>query len=147
MPRAAATSRASLMESSEQQGRSGTESPWQNSFMVAPMTSYPSATSRAAATELSTPPDMATSTFSRTAQHPGELADLLDHGGKDRGHPFDIGGGGGVAQAEADGADGELPGHPHGHEHVGGLDGTGGAGRAAGGRDALEVEVHQEGFA
>ncbi len=36
------------------------------SFMVAPTTSYPSSTRIAAATELSTPPDMATRTLSAT---------------------------------------------------------------------------------
>src|SRR5437762_2938946 len=38
--------------------------------MVAPMTSYPASTSNPAATELSTPPDMATSTRSLTAPLP-----------------------------------------------------------------------------
>src|SRR3954464_7900129 len=64
------------MESSEQHGRSGTSSPWQNSFMVAPTTSYPCSTSSAAATDESTPPDIATSTRVFILRHRMEAARL-----------------------------------------------------------------------
>src|ERR1035437_1212616 len=62
MPMRSAIRRASLTLSSEQQGLSGTSAPSLCSFMVAPTTSYPSRTSMAAATDESTPPDIATST-------------------------------------------------------------------------------------
>src|SRR3989304_2840005 len=62
MPSCSATRRASLVASSEQHGRSGSSAPSSNSFMVTPTTSYPWRTSSAAATELSTPPDIATNT-------------------------------------------------------------------------------------
>src|SRR6185503_5377281 len=58
------TRRASFTESREQQGRSGRSPSWQKSFIVAPTTSYPCSTSIAAATDESTPPDIATSTRS-----------------------------------------------------------------------------------
>src|SRR5437773_4535736 len=70
MPSLWATSRASVIESREQHGRSGTWSPLQNSFIVAPTTSYPASTSSAAATDESTPPDIATSTRSLIAPLP-----------------------------------------------------------------------------
>src|SRR5688572_20808005 len=112
--------------------------------MVAPTTSYPCSTRRAAATELSTPPDMATSTFSRTAEDSRELAHLLDDRGEDLGGPLDVGPGGAVPEAEADGAERELPRHPHGGEHVRRLDRPRGAGRASRDGDPGQVEVHEQ---
>src|SRR5512147_2274941 len=99
--------------------------------MVAPTTSWPCSTSRAAATELSTPPDMATRTFLRTAEHHGQLADLLHHGGEDADRPVDVGRGRLMAQAHPDRAQGQAPGNAHRGEHVGGFHRAGGTGRSA----------------
>src|SRR5688572_14978674 len=115
--------------------------------MVAPTTSYPCSTSRAAATELSTPPDIATSTFSRTAEHSRELAHLLDDCGEYVGGAIDVGLAGGVAEAEAQRAEGQLSGHAECREDVRGLDGASRARRAPRDRYARQIEVHEQGLA
>src|SRR6185369_8332290 len=70
MPSLAATRPASMTSSMVQQGREepaapAASLPLSQSCMVAPVTSYPCSRSRAAATEESTPPLMATSTRPR----------------------------------------------------------------------------------
>src|SRR5687767_145428 len=63
--------------------------------MVAPTTSYPRSTRIAAATDESTPPDIATRTRSPvtrspvTSAHPGQAARLLDQRRKERRHALD----------------------------------------------------------
>src|SRR5271155_4346915 len=102
MPSCCATRRASSTSATEQQPES--EGPPQ-SLSVAPTTSYPCSTRRAAATEESTPPDMATSTRMRPVCQLGSAA--MSQRGHDAGHdgqgPIDVGLGGVVAQGEPDG--------------------------------------------
>src|ERR1035438_10731555 len=80
MPSIWATRRASSTSATEQQPES--ESPPQ-SFSVAPTTSWPCSIKRPAATDESTPPLMATRTFTDlVCQSPGPLrlaAQLVDH--------------------------------------------------------------------
>src|SRR5688572_12494135 len=111
------------------------------------MTSCPSRTRRAAATELSTPPDIATRTRLRTAEHRGELADLLDHLGEDLRDPRDVGGGALVPEGETKSAQREIARDAHRRHHVRRLHRSGGTRAAARGTDPLKVEVHQESFA
>src|SRR6188474_1867561 len=95
--------RASFTLSSEQHGRSGTSSPWQNSFIVAPTTSYPWRTSSAAATEESTPPLIATRTRSRIRlSRRRQTARLLGQHRKHLGNTIDARLGGERAKAEPD---------------------------------------------
>src|SRR5712692_4543511 len=112
--------------------------------MVAPTTSYPCSTSRAAATELSTPPDMATRTRSGTGEDSRQRPHLRDDARKDLGHPVQLVGRRLPAQAEAERADGEGAGDAHRHQHVRGLDRAGVARGSARRADAGEVEMHQE---
>src|SRR4051812_24067664 len=117
--------RASFTLSSEQQGRSGrsaSASTWHPSRIVAPTTSYPCLTSRAAATDESTPPLIATSTRSRMALRRGEPAGLVDQRREQLGHARDARIRGEGAEAHADGRPGEVRGDAEGTEHVRGRD-------------------------
>src|SRR6185369_2995177 len=85
MPSLAATRPASMTSSMVQQGREepaapAVSLPLSQSCMVAPITSYPCSRSRAAATEESTPPLMATSTRPRPVSDTGMLLFTLLQG-------------------------------------------------------------------
>src|SRR6478609_5407250 len=108
------------------------------------MTSYPCSTRRAAATELSTPPDIATRTRLRTPEHHRELADLLHDLREDLRHPGDVGGGALMAEGEAEGAQRDLARDAHGLHDMRWLDRAGGTGAPARGAHSREVEVHQQ---
>src|SRR5438552_11283149 len=151
-----ATSCASAMESSEQQGRSGTASPLQNSFIVAPMTSYPASTSNAAATDESTPPDIATRTRSLTAplrnyrassmQYRGQLPNLVNDLRQctdDRIHVLRHAV---LPERKAQRRHAELARHAHRAEHVRRLHRPGAAGRPRRAGNAGEVEMHEQSF-
>src|ERR1035441_10867053 len=91
MPSIWATRRASSTSATEQQPES--ESPPQ-SFSVAPTTSWPCSIKRPAATDQSTPPLMATRTFTVLVCQPRRLlclaAQLVDDAGKDRDDRVDL---------------------------------------------------------
>src|ERR1041384_2422360 len=112
--------------------------------MVAPTTSWPSSTRRAAATELSTPPDIATRTRLRTSQHHRQLADLLDHPGEHLDGALDVLGGRVVAEAQPDRAERERARHPRRGGHGGGSARAGGARGPARRGDPRQVEMHEE---
>src|SRR5690348_1160636 len=103
------------------------------------MTSYPCSTRRAAATELSTPPDIATRTRLRPAKHHRELAYLLHHPGEDLRDACDVGGGALVPQGKAEGPERHVARDPHRLHHVRRLHRPGGAGAPARGTDPREV--------
>src|SRR3990172_7529666 len=120
--------------------------------MVTPTTSYPCSRSRAAATEESTPPDMATSTRVMAAsgaqplaeridrERPQRSADALDDPGDDRARLIDPIVGGRPSDAQAERPAGLLLRVAHGREDVADLARSGRAGRAGRAGDALEVE-------
>src|SRR6266540_6022950 len=148
--------------------------------MVAPTTSYPSSTRIAAATELSTPPDMATRTRSATTpprpiadcgfriadwkrdrrirnpqsairncsissvQDRGQRPDLFDNLRERTHHRLHVLRRVLLAEREPQRRDAQLAGHPHGGEHVRGLDRPGAARGARGARDPGEIEVHEQ---
>src|SRR6266542_5118387 len=104
--------------------------------MVAPTTSYPSSTRIAAATELSTPPDMATRTRPFTAtpdrltaassvQHRRERPHLLDDLRERRHDCVHVLGSVVAAEREPQRGNAELPRHAHRRQHVRGLDRSG----------------------
>src|SRR6478672_9274347 len=98
--------------------------------MVAPTTASPSPWRRAAATELSTPPDGAFATRLRTTEHPRQLPHLGDDAGHDLRGPVDVGFGALVTQTEPHRAERELARHADSQQNVRWLDRTGGARRA-----------------
>src|SRR5690242_14617873 len=114
--------------------------------MVAPITSQPCSTSKAAASDESTPPLIATRTFPRlgTPERRAELADPRDDPRESHGDGRNVGGGGIVAQGKADRSQRERALHADGGQYMRRFDGTSRAGRPAGTRDAGQVEVHQE---
>src|SRR6476646_3862021 len=112
--------------------------------MVAPTTSYPCSTSRAAATELSTPPDMATRTRSGTGEESRQRPHLRDDPRKDLGHPVKLVGRRLPAQTEPKRANCKGAGDAHRHQYVRGLDRAGVARGSARCADAGEVEMHEE---
>src|SRR5207249_3542899 len=88
------------------------------------MTSYPASTSNAAATELSTPPDIATRTRSLTAPHPPPSSrSSMQHGGQGptlfddlrerSNHRVHVLRGVVLAEGEPQRRDAELAGHAH----------------------------------
>ena len=110
MPSCWATRRASSTSATEQQPES--EGP-PHSLSVAPTTSWPRSARSAAATEESTPPDMATSTRIRilsgraTLNGPDPPSTRPRHGPRHhRQGPVDVGVGGGAAEGEPHGARG-----------------------------------------
>src|SRR5690348_4565326 len=113
--------RASFTLSSEQQGRSGrsaSPSVWQPSRIVAPTTSYPCRTRRAAATDESTPPLMATSTRCCMTLCRGEPTRLLDERREELGNARDGLVGGERTEAQANGGTGQARGNAERREHV-----------------------------
>src|SRR5581483_9020196 len=114
--------------------------------MVAPMTSYPCSARIAAATEESTPPDMATRTRPRigSARGAGQPPGLGDERWEELGHTVDRIGRGERAEAHAHRRDRELPREPDGAQDVRWLHVPALAGRARGAGDAREIERHEE---
>src|ERR1700678_975764 len=155
MPSCWATRRASSTSATEQHPES--DGP-PHSLRVAPTTSWPSSTRSAAATEESTPPDIATSTRMRPVCHPDVPPDLTGHdfsgAATQRGdHPrhdgqgaVDVGPGGVVPQREADGPARQVVGHPHGGQHVARLEGATGARGPTGRADTPFAQGQQELF-
>src|SRR5579875_116244 len=140
MPRRSATRRASATSASEQHPES--DSP-PHSFKVAPTTSWPSSSRRAAATEESTPPDMATSTRTGSvSQAPG--AQLRDGTGNGLEGVVDLLGPTGGAEAEAQCAACLARREADGREHVALLVRPARARRADRGGDAPGVEGEEE---
>src|SRR5436309_2498005 len=117
MPSWAATRRASSTSATLQQPES--DSP-PHSLSVTPVTSWPAARSRAAATDESTPPLMATST--RTSAPGGDGAaggpagQSLDAGGDHAHGLVDLGLGGGPADGQAHRRPGQIGGQAHGRQ-------------------------------
>src|SRR6478735_4451342 len=104
MPRTSAARRASWASSRVQQPRAPSRNVagFEESARWMPVTSWPASTARAAATAESTPPDIAARTrMSGPAAHAGEARPLDDRRERldERG---DVGGGGRVAQREAE---------------------------------------------
>src|SRR5688572_13272353 len=150
MPSWAATRRASSTSDTLQQPES--DSP-PHSLSVTPVTSCPSARRRAAATDESTPPLMATSTrisapSSRSARsrHPASGAPGQPvHTGRDHGDGLvDLGLGGGPPEGEPHRRTGEFDGQAHGGQDMGRLQGPRGAGRARRGAHTVTVEEEQQ---
>src|SRR4249919_259600 len=143
MPITSAARRASLASSIVQQPRAPEryDAGLRDSARWIPVTSWPSSTARAAATAESTPPDMAATTFMRTASSacgPGpfdDRRDRLDHG-------VDVGPGRGVPEREAQRVTGRLVVAAHREQHVRGLRHAGGAGGPGRALDPAGVEQH-----
>src|SRR5207249_11540959 len=113
-----------------------------------PITSWPAATQRAAATALSTPPLMATTTRSRGRTLGRRFSSRLRH--EDRQEledAVDVGRGGGRPDAEPHPAPRRYADASHGEEHVRGLGGSCGARRAERDRHAGKVEEDEEALA
>src|SRR5438105_10274218 len=146
MPSWAATRRASSTSATLQQPES--DSP-PHSLRVTPVTLCPSARRRAAATDESTPPLMATSTrigliragaLAPGGDPPGPPGQPLDPGGDD-GYGFvDLGLGGGPADRQAHRRAGQVDREAHGRQDVRRLDRPGGARRPGRGADAVAGE-------
>src|SRR2546427_6226145 len=120
------------------------------------MTSYPASTSNAAATELSTPPDIATRTRSLTAPHPptssrssmqhgGQGPNLFDDLRERSNHRVHVLRGVVLAEREPQRRDAELAGHAHRRQHMRGLDRPGAAGRPGGTGDTGRSEERRVG--
>src|SRR5215211_5019652 len=151
MPRVSATRRASSASARVQQPLPCT---WRcpgvsASFRWTPVTSHPASTANAAATDESTPPLIATSTWSLTAPPPaGSSRPAARRSrcrvlrGQDLEGPGDGGLGRAVAEAEPD----RLPGRhrvpPHGHQHMRG--GHRSTGTRRPGRACHPVPVQQQ---
>src|SRR5437870_9456127 len=114
------------------------------------MTSYPASTSNAAATELSTPPDIATRTRSLTAPHPPTSSRSSMQHRRQRPHLLHdlrqrtdyrvhVLRGVVLAEGEPQRRDAELAGHAHRRQHMRGLDRPGAAGRPGGTGDTGEI--------
>src|SRR4051812_13704449 len=140
MPSTSAARRASRESSSEQQPRA--PSRWDagegDNARWTPVTSCPAATARAAATALSTPPDMAASTFiaGPSPQRSGGAARPLDRGTDGRQQGIDVTGGGGVTEREPQRATRSFLVVPHGQQHMARSRDAGRARRAGGTFDA-----------
>src|SRR5580658_4738164 len=148
MPSCWATRRASSTSDTEQQPES--DGPPQ-SLSVAPTTSCPDSTSNAAATDESTPPDMATSTRTIAVCHPASgrrperlAAQARHRGGNGLERRGDIVFGGRMPQGEPHGAAGLRTSHPHGQQHVTRLDGTAGTGRTGRRADPRLIQEHEK---
>src|SRR6266566_695640 len=124
--------------------------------MVAPMTSYPASTSNAAATDESTPPDIATRTRSLTAPLPNYRASSMQYRGQlpnlvndlrqctdDRIHVLRHAV---LPERKAQRRHAELARHAHRAEHVRRLHRPGAAGRPRRAGNGGEVEMHEQSF-
>src|SRR5215831_7035552 len=151
MPSCSATRRASSTSATEQQPES--DSPPQ-SLRVVPTTSWPCSTSSAAATEESTPPDMATMTRTGPVCHrrSDRLTSANGSGGAqstrrcrhDGERPVDVVLRGVVSERETNGTSRPCGRDAHGGEDVTWLEGTAGARRAAGRADSPAGESDQQ---
>src|ERR1700733_1130206 len=143
MPSCWATRRASSTSATEQDPES--EAP-PHSLSVAPGTSWPCSTRRAAATEESTPPDIATRTRMDPVCHRGSAAPAQRS--DDRGHhvegAVDFCVGGRVPEREADRTGGQPGCDAHRGQHVARLERAAGTGRPAGDAHPLPAECHQQ---
>ncbi len=108
------------------------------SFRVTPMTSWPACLIRAAATDESTPPDMATRTL--TADHRSRVTMSATTSAASSASSV----GGCPSEAEADTLPGLVGAEPHRLEHMGDGGGAGLACRSGRGADPPLVEEHQE---
>src|SRR4051812_45980019 len=111
------------------------------------MTSCPCKVSSAAATDESTPPDIAT-TIRTSGPHPRacKAAQLLDDGRELRYDEIDLCVCIAGAEAQPDGVLCAGGGKPHRAEYVRGLQGPGRARRTSGYRNPLEVQCNQQGL-
>ena len=157
MPIADATRRASCRSSSVQQRPKlwGMPSRWSYSCIDSPTTSWPASASRAAATDESTPPDMATTiriarlavtTRPTSARHghPGQRPQLVHQRRQHPKHAVDFGLGVGRSEAEAKRALRAAGRQPHRLEHVRGLERSRRARRPGRHGDAFEVERDEQ---
>ena len=146
IPSCWATRRASSTSATEQQPES--EGP-PHSLRVAPTTSWPSRHQERrghrgvhpARHGHQHPHGQHSATAPAARRHASSRADRAGH---HRQGPVDVGRGGAVPEGEADGAAGLGAGHPHGPQHVAGLEGAAGAGGAGRGADPGLVEQHQQ---
>src|SRR5687767_15519578 len=144
MPSWAATRRASSTSATLQHPES--DSP-PHSLRVTPVTSWPEATSRAAATDESTPPLMATSTLMGSAPlRDSARQQAARPGGDDGDGLVDLGFGGGPSHGEPDRGAGLVDGQAHGGQDVRRFEGPRGARRTGRGADAVTVQQQEEGL-
>src|SRR5689334_3690881 len=143
MPRRSATARASWKSSSEQQ----LPAPSAARRSEMPRTSWPAATRRAAATALSTPPLIATTTRVRVTSRRLAAAlatDLGDQARKNVDDPVDVVPRRRRPEAHPDRAPRRVAVEPHREEHVRWFRRAGGARRPERDGDAGEVEKDEE---
>src|SRR5467141_1242220 len=109
------------------------------------MTSWPCSASRAAATDESTPPDIATTILATSADALlCEPADLCDQPWQHLNHAIDFALGRIQPQTEAQGVLRPVRREAHRAQHVRGLERARRAGRSGRHRDAFEVECDQQ---
>src|SRR3954467_11022369 len=143
MPSTSAARRAPRESSSEQQPRapSRNDAGEGDNARCTPVTSWPAETARAAATALSTPPDMAARTFiALSLQRGGGRTRTLDRRADGRHQRVDISRCRGVTEREAQGPTCALFVMAHREQHMTRPGDTGRAGRARRALDAARVQ-------